>query len=137
MQQINSMFYSDRQKSLLGHIEHICIEDQHIEIEHIYKSEWNFRPGQVDIRRGLEGQFDLVYKYNRKGVVVEAARLAPFHIQIQVEIGNTNTNLNINTIGVVVVEALIAGPAGLIPGPSGFLLQWGINHHSRSFDILQ
>ena len=56
-------------------------------------------------------------------MVVEAARLAPFHIQIQVEIGNTNTNLNINTLGVVVVEALIAGPAGLIPGPSGFLLQ--------------
>ena len=83
--------------------------------------------GQVKyhIRRGLEGQFDLIYKYNRKGVVVEAARLAPFHIQIQLEIGNTNTNtnLNINTIGVVVVEALIAGPAGLIPGPSGFLLQ--------------
>ena len=36
MLEISSMFFSDRQKSLLGHIEHICIEDQHIEIEHKY-----------------------------------------------------------------------------------------------------
>ena len=47
MLQISSMFFSDRQKSLLGHIEHICIEDQHIEIEYINISVLNFRPGQV------------------------------------------------------------------------------------------